>query len=449
MDPQIEELLSKNGLSKEVVEAISQVKNEPGWMTDLRLKGYAEFERRPIPTWGADIDIDFNAIRYFKRATDHKARSWDDVPEEIKTTFTRLGIPEAEKKFLAGVATQYESEVVYDSLKKSFSDQGVVFMDTDSGLKEYRKLFKKHFGKVIPFTDNKLAALNTAVWSGGSFIYVPKGVKVEIPLQAYFFIQAKQMGQFERTLIIADEGSEVQYVEGCTAPTYTDNSLHSAVVELIALKDARIRYTTIQNWAGNIYNLVTKRAIAEQNAIVEWVDCNLGSKVTMKYPSVILRGDNSRGEVLSIAVADKGQHQDTGAKMIHIGKNTSSLINGKSICKNGGRTTYRGKVKISKGATGAKAKVICDALILDTESRTDTYPYNEIDEPDSRLEHEASVSKLGENQLHYLMSRGLSEADASALLVSGFIEPIVKELPMEYALEMNELIRMEMEGSVG
>lgn len=440
----------KKGLSKEVVTQISEIKNEPGWMTDIRIKAYEHFVDRPMPKWGASLEeLDFNDIVYFKRATEGKVRTWEEVPDEIRTTFDRLGIPEAEKKFLAGVASQYESEVVYENMKKQFTDQGVIFLDTDSGLREHPEIFKRWFGKLIPYTDNKLAALNTAVWSGGSFIYVPKGVKVEVPLQAYFFIQSRNMGQFERTLIVADEDSEVQYVEGCTAPMYTTNSLHSAVVELVALKNSRIRYTTIQNWAGNIYNLVTKRAMAMDDAVVEWVDCNLGSKVTMKYPSVILKGDRSHGEVLSIAVADKDQHQDTGAKMIHLGKNTSSLINGKSICKNGGRTSYRGLVKIPKGAKGAKAKIICDALILDPESQTDTYPYNEVYEQQSSLEHEASVSKVGEEQMHYLMSRGLSESDASALIVSGFIEPIVKELPMEYALEMNELIRMEMEGSVG
>lgn len=447
---QANQILSKPGLSRETVEAISVVKGEPQWMLERRLAAYDHYAARPWPTWGAPIaNLDLDNITFFRRATDFKARDWDEVPEEIKTTFNRLGIPEAEKKFLAGVATQYESEVVYDSLKKKWTDLGVIFMDTDTGLKEYEHLFKEYFGKIIPLTDNKLAALNTAVWSGGSFIYVPKGVKVEIPLQAYFFIQAKNMGQFERTLIIADEGAEVQYIEGCTAPSYTTDSLHSAVVELMALKGARIRYTTIQNWAGNIYNLVTKRAIADDDAVVEWVDCNLGSRVTMKYPSVILRGHRSRGEVLSIAVADTNQHQDTGAKMIHIGRDTSSLIKSKSICKRGGRTSYRGLVKINKGAKNARSKVICDALILDPQSQTDTYPYNEIYEQDSSLEHEASVSKVSEAQLHYLMSRGLSENDAAALIVSGFIEPIVKELPMEYALEMNELIRMEMEGSVG
>lgn len=438
------------GLTAETVKAISREKNEPAWMLELRLKAYEHFLIRKMPEWGADLsELNFDEINYFVRATESKSRNWDEVPSEIKNTFDRLGIPEAEKKFLAGVATQYESEVVYESLQKKWNDLGVVFLDTDSGLKQYPELFQKYFGKTIPYTDNKFAALNTAVWSGGSFIYIPKGVKVEIPLQAYFFIQSRNMGQFERTLIIADEGSEVQYVEGCTAPSYTTDSLHSAVVELVALKDARIRYTTIQNWSSNVYNLVTKRGIAEENAVIEWIDCNLGSKVTMKYPSVILRGNHSHGEVLSIAMADGPQHQDTGAKMIHIGKNTSSLIKGKSICKNGGRTSYRGQVKIVKGASSAKAKVICDALILDPISQTDTYPHNEVYDSTATLEHEASVSKVGEDQLHYLMSRGLTESDASALIVSGFIEPIIKELPMEYALEMNELIRMGMEGSVG
>lgn len=438
------------GLSEQTVRRISQEKHEPEWMLEIRLKAYKHFVEREMPTWGADLSgLKFEDINYFVRATDKKSRNWDEVPDEIKNTFTRLGIPQAERKFLAGVATQYESEVVYDSLKKKWNDLGVIFMDTDSGLREYPEIFKQYFGKVIPYSDNKFAALNTAVWSGGSFIYVPKGVKVDIPLQAYFFIQSRNMGQFERTLIIADEGSEVQYIEGCTAPSYSTDSLHSAVVELMALKNARIRYTTIQNWSDNVYNLVTKRGIAEENAVVEWVDCNLGSKVTMKYPSVILRGDHSHGEVLSIAVADEAQYQDTGAKMIHLGRHTSSLIKGKSICKNGGRTSYRGLVKVKKGAYGAKAKVICDALIFDDASQTDTYPHNEIYEQDTTLEHEATVSRIGEDQLWYLTSRGLSESDAAAMIVSGFIEPIVKELPMEYALEMNELIRMEMEGSVG
>lgn len=438
------------GLTKETVEAISRAKDEPAWMLDLRLKAYEHFLQRPMPTWGADLsDLDFSDINYFVRATDKKSNSWDEVPVEIKDTFSRLGIPEAERKFLAGVATQYESEVVYESLQKKWNSLGVVFMDTDTGLKEYPEIFQKYFGKSIPYTDNKFAALNTAVWSGGSFIYVPKGVKVDIPLQAYFFIQSRNMGQFERTLIVADEGSEVHYIEGCTAPSYSTASLHSAVVELFALPGARIRYTTIQNWSSNVYNLVTKRGIADKDAIIEWIDCNLGSKVTMKYPSVILRGDNSHGEVLSIAKAEAGQHQDSGAKMIHIGRNTTSLINGKSICSNGGRTSYRGLVKINKGAKNAKSKVMCDALIFDDKSQTDTYPHNEIYEETATLEHEATVSKIGDDQLWYLMTRGVGAADASALIVSGFIEPIVRELPMEYALEMNELIRMEMEGSVG
>lgn len=438
------------GLSPTTVTAISKTKNEPEWMLELRLRAYEHFLSRSMPEWGADLgSLNFEEINYFVRATDRKSNSWDEVPAEIKNTFSALGIPEAERKFLAGVATQYESEVVYEKLKNRWNKLGVIFMDTDSGLREYPEIFKQYFGKIIPFSDNKFAALNTAVWSGGSFIYVPKGVKVDIPLQAYFFIQSRNMGQFERTLIIADEGSEVHYVEGCTAPTYSTNSLHSAVVELVALPGSRIRYTTIQNWSNNVYNLVTKRAVADADAVVEWVDCNLGSKVTMKYPSVILRGPRAHGEVLSIAVADKLQHQDSGAKMIHIAPNTTSLIKGKSICRNGGRTSYRGLVKIAKGAKNSKSKVICDALILDPVSQTDTYPHNEVYEPSARVEHEATVSKIGEDQLYYLMSRGLSEGEASALIVSGFIEPIVKELPMEYALEMNDLIKMSMEGSVG
>ncbi len=442
--------LSKKGLNKEVVTAISKIKGEPGWMLDLRLKAYDHFLKTPTPTWGVDLSsLNLQDIQYFIRATDRKVNNWDDVPEEILDTFSRLGIPEAEKKFLAGVATQYESEVVYDNLKKQWNDLGVVFMDTDSALKAYPDLFKEYFAKVIPYTDNKFASLNTAVWSGGSFIYVPKGVKVKVPLQAYFFIHSRNMGQFERTLIIADEDSEVSYIEGCTAPMYTTNSLHSAVVEVYAKRNARVRYTTIQNWAGNIFNLVTKRALASENAVVEWVDCNLGSKATMKYPAVILKGDNSHGEVLSLAVAGHNQYLDSGAKMIHLGKNTSSIITSKSISKNGGRTSYRGQVKIVRGAKDSRSKTNCDALIIDRESQTDTYPYNEVYESSGRLEHEATVSKLGEAQLHYLMSRGITEAEASALIVSGFIEPIVKELPMEYALEMNELIRMSMEGKVG
>jgi len=442
--------LSKKGLSREVVTAISKIKCEPEWMLDLRRKAYDHFLKTLTPTWGVDLSsLDLQDIQYFVRAAERKSNNWDDVPKEIMDTFSRLGIPEAEKKFLAGVATQYESEVVYDNLKKQWNDLGVVFMDTDSALKTYPELFKEYFAKVIPYTDNKFASLNTAVWSGGSFIYVPKGVKVKVPLQAYFFIRSRNMGQFERTLIIADEDSEMSYIEGCTAPMYTTNSLHSAVVEVYAKRNARVRYTTIQNWAGNIFNLVTKRALASENAVVEWVDCNLGSKATMKYPAVILKGDNSHGEVLSLAVADHDQYLDSGAKMIHLGKNTSSIITSKSISKNGGRASYRGQVKIVRGAKDSRSKVTCDALIMDRESETDTYPYNEVYESSGSIEHEATVSKLGEAQLHYLMSRGITEEEASALIISGFIEPIVKELPMEYALEMNELIRMSMEGSVG
>lgn len=438
------------GISEKIIRQISSLKNEDEWMLNKRLEAYEIFKSKPMPTWGADLsEIDFDNIHYFVRATDKQGRSWDDVPPEIKETFDKLGIPQAERKFLAGVATQYESEVVYHNIQKKWNELGVVFLDTDSAYKEFPDLFHEHFGKVIPSTDNKFAALNTAVWSGGSFIYIPKGVKVEIPLQAYFRINAQNMGQFERTLIIADEGSEVHYIEGCTAPTYTTDSLHSAVVEIICKKNSRVRYTTIQNWSSNVYNLVTKRALAHKDSIMEWIDCNLGSKVTMKYPSVYLLEPGAHGEVLSIALAGKGQHQDAGAKIIHRAPNTSSVINSKSICKDGGRTSYRGLLKMHKGAKQSKSTVICDALILDNESQTDTYPYNEIDEKEVTLGHEASVSKVNEEQLFYLMSRGLSEAEASALIVSGFIEPIIKELPMEYAMEMNALIQMSMAGSVG
>lgn len=438
------------GLSEDIVKLISNKKEEPEWMLNRRLSGYKVFKDKPMPTWGADLSgIKFDDIYYYVRPVDEQGKTWDDVPQEIKETFERLGIPEAERAFLAGVKAQYDSEVIYGSIEKQLKDQGVVFLDTDSGLKQYPELFKKYFGTVIPFTDNKFAALNTAVWSGGSFLYVPKGVKVKMPLQAYFRINAERMGQFERTLIIADEGSEVHYVEGCTAPTYSSGSLHSAVVEIIAMEGARVRYTTIQNWSTNVYNLVTKRAIAKKNATVEWIDCNLGSQVTMKYPSVIMQEEGAHGEVLSIAVAGKGQHQDAGAKMIHVAPNTSSIITSKSICKDGGRTSYRGKVHILKKATNVKSNVECDALIFDNESQTDTYPTNIVENPEVELGHEASVSKISEDQLFYLMSRGISEAEASALIVAGFIEPVAKELPMEYAIELNRLIEMEMEGSVG
>lgn len=438
------------GISRAQVIKISKMKQEPEWMLERRLKAYEHFVNSPTPLWGAKInDIDYENIHYFVRATDKKGRDWNEVPEKIKQTFEKLGIPQAERKFLAGVASQYESEVVYHKLKKKWEDMGVIFEDTDTALKKYPEIFKKHFGTVIPYADNKLAALNTAVWSGGSFIYVPKGAKIAMPLQAYFRINAQNMGQFERTLIIADEGAEVHYIEGCTAPIYTTDSLHSAVVEIICKKGSKVRYTTIQNWSENVYNLVTKRAYAFEDATMEWIDCNLGSKVTMKYPSVYLVGERAHGEVLSIALAGKGQHQDAGAKIIHRAKNTSSVITSKSICKDGGRTSYRGMLKIHKGAKNSKAKIMCDALILDNKSRTDTYPTNQIDEKQVTLEHEASVSKVSEEQMFYLMSRGIDEATAAALIVSGFIEPVMKELPMEYAAELNALIQMSMEGSVG
>lgn len=444
------EILKKKGLSREVVEAISAYKREPEWMKEIRLKAYDEYVKRPVPEWGADLSgFREEETQFFVSQEMQKQNSWEEVPTEIKQTFEELRIPEAERKFLAGVATQYESEVIYEKLKDQWTKLGVVFTDTDSAVHEYPELMRKWFGKVIPYTDNKYAALNTACWSGGSFVYVPKGVKVTIPLQAYFFIKTYNLGQFERTLIIADEGAEVQYVEGCSAPTYSTDILHSGVIELVALKGARIRYTTIQNWSKNVYNLVTQRGIAYDDATIEWVDCNLGSKVTMKYPCVILSGNRSHGEVLSIAVADGAQHLDSGAKMIHIGKDTSSVITTKSICKNGGRTSYRGKVKVTKGAKNTKVKVVCDALILDDISQTDTYPYNEINEKLSSIEHEASVSKVSESQMYYLMSKGLAEEEASSLIVSGFVEPISKELPMEYAMELNDLIRMSMKGSVG
>jgi len=439
------------GLDEGKIREISAYKSEPEWMLELRLKAYHEFKARPMPMWGADLsEIDFDKIHYFVRATDTKGRDWNEVPDKIKDTFERLGIPQAERKFLAGVASQYESEVVYHKLKEEWTKLGVIFEDTDTGLQKYPEIYKKYFGKLIPFTDNKFAALNTATWSGGSFIYVPKGVKVTVPLQAYFRINAKNMGQFERTLIIVDEGAEIHYIEGCTAPTYSTDSLHAAVVEIFVERNAKCRYTTIQNWSDNVYNLVTKRAVAKRDAVMEWIDCNLGSKVTMKYPSVRLVEPRAHGEVLSIALAGKGQHQDAGAKIFHQAPKTSSLIMSKSICLNGGRTSYRGMLKIAKGAKKSKANIICDALILDNNgSRTDTYPTNIIDEEEVTLGHEASVSKVNDEQLFYLMSRGLSEADASALIVSGFIEPVVKELPMEYAMEMNALIQMSMAGSVG
>jgi Fe-S cluster assembly protein SufB len=441
---------SKRGLSREVVEEISRLKGEPDWMLQLRLKALAMFERKPLPTWGADLsEIDFDNIYYYIKPADRKGRTWDEVPQYIKDTFDKLGIPEAERKFLAGVSAQYESEVVYHSIREDLARQGVIFLDMDSGLREYPEIVKEYFGTVIPAADNKFAALNTAVWSGGSFIYVPKGVHVEIPLQAYFRINAENMGQFERTLIIADEGSSVHYIEGCTAPIYSSDSLHAAVVELIAHKNAKIRYTTIQNWSKNVYNLVTKRAVAYEGATVEWIDGNLGSKVTMKYPGVWLMGERAHAEILSVAFASDGMHQDAGAKVVHAAPNTTSNIVSKSISKGTGRTTYRGLVKVYPGAVNVRANVRCDALLIDETSRSDTYPYMEIEEEQVYIGHEASVSKLGEEQLFYLMSRGLTEQQAALMIVNGFIEPFTKELPLEYAVELNRLIQLEMSGSVG
>ncbi len=440
---------AKKGINEQVVHQISDIKDEPDWMREFRLTALKKFQERPMPKWGGNIDIDFQDIYYYLKPTDHQGRSWDDVPDEIKNTFDRLGIPEAEKKFLAGVKAQFESEVVYGSLKEDLSAQGVLFTDTDTAVREHPELLREYFGKVIPPDDNKFAALNSAVWSGGSFIYVPPGVQVEFPLQAYFRINAESMGQFERTLIIVDEGASVHYVEGCTAPMYTTESLHSAVVEVLVKKNARCRYTTIQNWANNIYNLVTKRAYAYQDATMEWVDGNLGSKLTMKYPAVHMMEPGARGEILSIAFSSAGQHQDAGAKLVHDAPDTSGQIISKSISKNGGRSSYRGLVHVSPGASHSKNNVVCDALILDEQSRSDTYPYIEVAEQDAEIGHEASVSRIGEEQLFYLTSRGLSESEASTMIVNGFIEPLVKELPMEYAVEMNRLIQLQMEGSVG
>ncbi len=440
---------ARKGVDADIVNQISEMKNEPEWMRQYRLKGLEIFQSKPMPKWGGGIDIDFQDIFYYLKPTDKQGKTWDEVPKEIKDTFDKLGIPEAEKKFLSGVKAQFESEVVYGSLKQDLADQGVIFTDTDSAVRDYPELVKEYFGTIIPSTDNKFAALNSAVWSGGSFIYVPKGVKIEFPLQAYFRINAENMGQFERTLIIVDEGASVHYVEGCTAPMYTSESLHSAVVEIICKRGSRCRYTTIQNWANNIYNLVTKRAVAYADATMEWVDGNLGSKLTMKYPSVYMLEPGAHGEILSIAFASKGQHQDAGAKLVHCAPNTTGQIISKSISKGGGRASYRGLVRVEKGAKNSKCNVVCDALILDPESRSDTYPYIEILEKDVTVGHEASVSRIGEEQMFYLMSRGMSEAEASTMIVSGFIEPLVKELPMEYAVEMNRLIQLQMEGSVG
>jgi Fe-S cluster assembly protein SufB len=441
---------SGRGISHEVVEAIAEHKDEPAWMRKVRHRALDYFFARPMPAWGGDLSgIDFENIYYYIKPTEKQADSWEDLPADIKDTWDKLGIPEAEKKYLAGVGAQYESEVVYHKLQEDLTKKGVIFLDTDTALREHEELFKQYFGTIIPSNDNKFAALNTAVWSGGSFIYVPPGVHIELPLQAYFRINAENMGQFERTLILVDEGAYVHYVEGCTAPIYSSDSLHSAVVEIVVKNGGRCRYTTIQNWSNNVYNLVTKRAVAYRDATMEWVDGNLGSKLTMKYPSIWLVGERAHGEVLSIAFAGAGQHQDAGGKVVHVAPNTTSLITSKSISKGGGRAGYRGLLEVAKGAKRAKSKVVCDALILDEESRSDTYPYIKIEEDEVDIGHEATVSKIGDEQLFYLMSRGLSRSEASAMVVAGFVEPIVKELPLEYAVEMNRLIQIQMEGSVG
>ncbi len=451
-DPEDYLMKAPKGLSHELVDVISRYKAEPEWMRAFRHEALDVFLAKPMPRWGDTAlldDLDFADIHYYVRATDGQGATWDDVPEGIKNTFDRLGVPQAERKFLAGVTAQYESEVVYHSIHADLVKKGVIFTDMDSGLREHPEIVKRWFSKIIPARDNKFAALNSAVWSGGSFIYVPPHTRVDIPLQAYFRINTRNMGQFERTLIIADEGSYVHYIEGCTAPTYSSNSLHSAVVELVAAKDAHIRYTTIQNWSTNVYNLVTKRAHAYEGAVVEWVDGNLGSKLTMKYPAVFLMGERAHGEVLSIAFAGDGQHQDAGAKMVHLAPNTTSRILSKSISKGRGRSSYRGLVKVARGATGCKTSVECDALLIGAEARSDTYPTMEVAEADVRVEHEARVSKLADEQLFYLESRGLSPDQARLTIVNGFIEPFVRELPMEYAVELNRLIELEMEGSVG
>ena len=442
---------AKRGLTEEVVRDISSKKNEPAWMLETRLKALALFEKKPLPNWGAYLgDIDFENIKYFVRSTEKQATSWEELPDDIKNTYDRLGIPEAEKKrLIGGVAAQYESEVVYHQIREDLEKEGVLFLDTDTALKQHEDVFKEYFGSVIPAGDNKFSALNTAVWSGGSFIYVPKGVKIDIPLQAYFRINTENMGQFERTLIIVDEGAYVHYVEGCTAPIYSTDSLHSAVVEIIVQKNARCRYTTIQNWSNNVYNLVTKRAVAQEGATMEWIDGNIGSKVTMKYPAVWLVGEHAKGETMSVAFAGEGQHQDAGAKMVHAAPNTSSAIISKSVARGGGRTSYRGLIQVNEGSYNAKTTVKCDALLIDDISRSDTYPYIDCREDDVSMGHEATISRISEDQLFYLMQRGLNEDEAAAMIVRGFVEPIARELPMEYAIELNRLIELQMEGAVG
>lgn len=440
----------KKGLNEEIVRAISAQKNEPEWMLESRLRALRAFYRKPMPSWGAQIqDIDFDDIYYYAKPSDETVKSWEDLPQDIQKTYDKLGLPEAEKNFLAGVGAQYDSEVVYHSIKEELEKQGVLFLSPERAVAEHPEIVRKYFGTIIPFSDNKFAALNTAVWSGGSFLYIPPNVKVDIPLQAYFRINSENFGQFERTLIIADENSFVHYIEGCTAPVYTTDSLHSAVVEIVAEKGARVRYSTIQNWSGDVYNLVTKRAVAKERATVEWVDGNIGSKRTMKYPAVYLMGEGAHGEVLSIAFGGKGQEQDTGGKMVHTASNTSSVITSKSISKDGGTATYRGLVKIADGLKDVKSHVVCDALILDEKSKSKTFPYMEVESVDVSMEHEARVSRISEEQLFYLMSRGLSEEEASMMIVNGFLDPLVKQLPMEYAVELNRLIELEMEGSVG
>ena len=449
-DPDTTVFKSKKGLDREIVEQISEMKGEPDWMLEFRLKALDHFTKRPMPTWGGDLSkLNLDEIYFYVKPTDNESKSWDDVPDAIKNTFDKLGIPEAERKFLAGLGAQYESEMVYHKVQDHLEKQGVIFLSIEDGLRQHPELFRQYFGTVIPIEDNKFAALNSAVWSGGSFIYIPPGVKVDLPLQAYFRLNMASIGQFERTLIIADEGSQIHYVEGCTAPIYTTDSFHSGVIEIIVKKNARVRYTTIQNWSTNVYNLVTQRAIVHEGGTMEWVDANLGSKLTMKYPSCYLIGPRAHGEILSMAFAGKGQHQDAGGKVIHFAPHTSSKITSKSISKSGGRASYRGLLKVHKEAEDVKSSVVCDALLLDENSRSDTYPYIEIDAEDVTIGHEASVSKVGEEQLFYLMSRGLSNEEATTMVVSGFIEPLVKELPMEYAIELNRLIQLQMEGSIG
>ena len=449
-DPENYVFKSRKGLDRDVVEQISAHKGEPQWMLDFRLKALAHFMQRPIPTWGADLSrLNLDDIYYYVKPTNASSSTWDDVPDTIKKTFDQLGVPEAERKFLAGVGAQYESEMVYHSIQEHLKELGVIFLSIEDGLRQYPDLFRKYFGTVIPIEDNKFAALNGAVWSGGSFVYVPPNVKVDLPLQAYFRLNVANMGQFERSLIIADKGAQVHYVEGCTAPQYTTDSFHSGVIEIVVNEGARVRYTTIQNWSTNVYNLVTQRALVKEGGTMEWVDANLGSKVTMKYPSCYLVGPGAHGEILSMAFAGPGQHQDAGGKVLHFAPHTSSKITSKSISKGGGRSSYRGLLKVHKGADDVRSNVVCDALLLDESSRSDTYPSIEIDEEDVTIGHEASVSKIGEEQLFYLMSRGLSEEEATTMVVSGFIEPLVKELPMEYAVEMNRLIQLQMAGSVG